>query len=115
MKELKDAIMNDPYYLNYLSEEDIQYAYIKLEDFLKKKKIEKTSIHKSLKVEVALMIKQISKNHSCRSLAELLFNENDPRFGLQMDGRDVKRWASVVIGDLFDPESLVDGEYYHEY
>jgi hypothetical protein len=51
------------------------------------------------KANLATLIDKF-KGLSQRYLAELVFRKNDPRHGIQMCGRDVKRWAAEIVGNL---------------
>jgi hypothetical protein len=118
--ELREKLLTDSYYLNYLKDSDLIIVNRRLEAFLSSKTWGKNiPIHKSLKIHVALRVKFIATNirGSCRWLAEICFPKQDNRHGIQMDGRDIKRWAAVALGEVFDESALLkdEGDYWHEY
>lgn len=114
-EQMRHKYMNDRYYLEYIQEIDLSAINLRMEEYAKNKNII-LPLHKALKPHVALRVKALAQRSSCRLLAEICFQEEDPRHGLQMDGRDLKRWAAVVLGEIFTPQALrPDGEYWHEY
>lgn len=114
-ESMRKRYMNDSYYLEYIQEMDLAEMNIRIEQYAKNKNI-LLPLHKALKPHVALRVKTLAQRCSCRLLAEICFAEENPRHGLQMDGRDLKRWAAVVLGEIFTNQALrPDGEYWHEY
>ena len=116
MKEdFRNQLMKDSYYLEYIKYDELAVINQRMEDYAKLKNIT-LPLHKALKVHVALRIKTLAKRSSCRLLAEICFPEDHPHHGTQMDGRDLKRWAAIVIGDIFTSAAIEShGEYWHEY
>lgn len=114
-QDFRDRVMKDPYYLNYISLDLLSIMNHRLEAHAKEVGLE-LPLHKSLKPHVALRIKMISKKgYSARKVASICFPESDLRHGLQMDGRDLKRWAAIVLGEAFLPSALMKhGDYWHE-
>lgn len=112
---MRQRYMNDRYYLEYVQEIELSDMNLRIEQYAKSKNIV-LPLHKALKPHVALRIKALAERGSCRWLSAICFAPDHPRHGLQMDGRDLKRWAAVVLGEIFTPQALrPDGEYWHEY
>lgn len=115
VQNIRNNILNDQYYLNYLTDTDLTVINNNIEKLAKKENIESLPISKSLKTHVAKRIKFFSTKCSCRRLAEICFDKSDNRHGIQMDGRDLKRWAAIELNELFDDNFLFKNEYWHEY
>lgn len=119
MISLKESIKQDPYYKNYLKDEELDEVFDRIETFLKSVPWGKEApLHKSLKGHVAGYIRFLSlKGGSCRWLAEICFDPSNPRHGVQMDGRDLRRWAAIQLNELFEDSALVPKyqDYWHEY
>lgn len=119
MDKLRKQIETDPYYQNYLPNHDLMVARRRLLNHLKKNN-QSYSIpmkNPSLRYEVATLIKQVGMRGSCRYIAEICFAPQDSRHGIQMAGRDLKRFAALVLGELFQDSAKIsdNGEFWHEY
>ena len=115
LKNIKSNIEKDEYYLNYLTEEDLVSVNENIEKLAKDLEIKDLPIFKSLKGHVARRVKYFALRSSCRRLAEICFSKQDNRHGVQMDGRDLKRWAAVQMNELFTEKALENHDYWHEY
>ena len=110
-KRLEESLQSD----KYINEETLWVMNDRLDKYLLSKQIT-PPIHKYFKAHVALKIKLIGQRSSHRFLAEIAFPEEDTRHGLQMDGRDLKRWAAYMLGELFEDIAFDDKhkDYWHE-
>lgn len=111
--ELRNSLMNSSYYLNYLDDSTLRIINERLEAYASLKNII-LPLHKSFKHHVALRIKAVGSRSSARLIAEICFPESDNRYGLQMDGRDLKRWAAIVLNEIFTEKAIIDRNYWHE-
>lgn len=112
---IKENIKKSEYYKNYLSADDLVSINNNFEKYALENNIKDLPIFKSLQGHVAKRIKYFALKSSCRRLAEICFSEDDNRHGIQMDGRDLKRWAALQMNELFEDKALIDNEYWHEY
>lgn len=85
-------------YGHILTSEEQEFAFKKLFAEATKKKIPHNIQAFSLANTATLI--SLFKNYSGRALTSLIFPATDPRHNNQMNGRDVKRWAAEVLGEL---------------
>lgn len=90
-------------YGHVLTSEEQEFAFNELLKHAKKKKIN-TGITAFSLANTAKLI-YLFKNYSSRLIASIVFPPDDQRYENQMCGRDVKRWAAEVVGELEEAQS----------
>ena len=115
LKTIKNSIEKRLKEESYINDETLWIMNDRLDKYLISKQLP-VPIHKYFKAHVALKIKMIGERSSHRYLAEIAFPEEDSRHGLQMDGRDLKRWAAFILGELFTDKAFNEKmkDYWHE-
>lgn len=111
--ELRERLKKDQYYKNLVNELDLHIISMRLTNYARSKNID-YPLRKSMTHHTAEIIK-VLKNHSGRALAEVAYPEDHNNHGIQMAGRDLKRWAAIVLDEIFSEKIRdTDGNYWHE-
>lgn len=115
-RSCRESISSSPEFKDALKEGELALVDRRLNIFLDNKGFQ-SSDHEDIRTRVAENIKKI--NGTNRTIAGAAFSKSDYRHDNQMFGRDVKRWAAIVLDELFTFKAVVkdsrgNWEFWHE-